>query len=652
MAVRLSIKVLNSEEAPTILEIDPQAPLDDFYQMLPVADMTAHELVADTGNSYINMTPEHTLTTFLNMAFPDACVPEYVEEGVAFNLLMVPSEWFHTISKTTNAPVPSDEGEEEGEDGEEGNEGEEEEEQTDDHTSSSEETDVSISSEVEDGLNQWALDRLGECGNDTKAMEKLEEEFHNMSLMVRKQKRKVDKFREKRQRKKDNAIKEAEEAEQKRREKEMKERPMTVIVRFESREYRVQVLPTDRLKQVREALVFNHRGTFRSLRMVDGLTYFFQQQDMSTRSRLTLISWGIVENSVIHAVRPDGGNAVNPPAPAQGNPKDKNDKSKKDDKKGGGYNADKKDKKDKKEQDKSTASSSKDVKKAGLSMRDGTALNEKGANPFCLQLVVPRFEGYITVMYHYGKSTTGFDLLESLVEKTNVALQSENINLQYGQSDIAFYETLHSIIMPDNNKLFLKPKVNGGGFGIRKFHNKAEAMKMLKTEAKKKVSEPEVIPSNVQFPPEFQTFCNNMRDKMTEIKVLFSQNPAVMKLTLRSLSDEKLSEVKGLMSKTLKGGRSDTSEARILNVAEKIIPNIAMIEHASKEANNIYLEYQRLFLDLYVEQYGEFSNGIMKFGNPSFQKDVEAEISRREDERTLNGDVPPMVVNGATCIIC
>eukprot|EP00434_Breviolum_minutum_P037711 symbB.v1.2.033445.t1/scaffold4157.1/size43777/4 len=154
MAVRLSIKVLNSEEAPTILEIDPQAPLDDFYQMLPVADMTAHELVADTGNSYINMTPEHTLTTFLNMAFPDACVPEYVEEGVAFNLLMVPSEWFHTISKTTNAPVPSDEGEEEGEDGEEGNEGEEEEEQTDDHTSSSEETDVSISSEVEDGLNQ------------------------------------------------------------------------------------------------------------------------------------------------------------------------------------------------------------------------------------------------------------------------------------------------------------------------------------------------------------------------------------------------------------------------------------------------------------------------------------------------------------------
>eukprot|EP00435_Cladocopium_sp_Y103_P036772 s2392_g9.t1 len=243
------------------------------------------------------------------------------------------------------------------------------------------------------------------------------------------------------------------------------------------------------------------------------------------------------------------------------------------------------------------------------------------------------------IHFYYGKDTT-FDNLIAMVQENlgiDCGLGGAYVIQWKGNSPItnAKWETIHSWTCGYNESVFTLNVRNLGGGLIRNHLTKDKAKEMLKAKAVKVVQEHQEI-GEVVFPQSFTDFEADIRDKLSEIKVLVNQGVPVFKMALRGLSDTNLKVVQDIMKKPLRGNRGDGSEQQFLQVMDYIVPSLSLLNNGTKSLQNLHSEFSRALLQIYVDVYGQYADGAMKFGNAQLLKEIETEIELRTGAQVVN----------------
>lgn len=76
------------------------------------------------------------------------------------------------------------------------------------------------------------------------------------------------------------------------------------------------------------------------------------------------------------------------------------------------------------------------------------------------------------------------------------------------------------------------------------------------------------------------------------------------------------------MKQPVRGSRGDGSEQRFLQVMDYIAPSLPLLTNVSKSLQNLHSEFSRALLQIFVDVYGQYSDGNMKFGNASDDETV------------------------------
>eukprot|EP00434_Breviolum_minutum_P046541 symbB.v1.2.042171.t1/scaffold9390.1/size3413/1 len=406
------------------------------------------------------------------------------------------------------------------------------------------------------------------------------------------------------------------------------ERDINIIVIYLGQRLPLTIKRWFRLKQVREKLRLQYGHIFTSDAMLKRLEYFFQG------NRITSF---LDDNDKppTETDKRDGGYSKD----------NGDDKSKKSDKKDG-----KKDGKKDKPSGSGASSSSKD-------------LNKKNHDSIGYIIIVLKDEvidkSFTTFRFFYEKDTCFKDVANAFdkvgIRVHCVGMENDDgfqFNLCYGQSVVSGWETITSfqIEMPFE----LEVRMCGGAWlGVQKHHTKQEAFKHFKSKATTALPQKDEIPNGIIFSPMFIEYLNKLDEKKNEVAVLFTQDIPVMKVALRSISDEKLKTMKEMMEKSIKGGRGESSHSRFLAVMEYLFPHLQEVEYAAKTLKNKHIELQQFFLEKYIDHYGEFNNGLVKYGNTTFLGDITStgEIGRRETERVVNSQNGQAVAENGNCVI-
>lgn len=426
------------------------------------------------------------------------------------------------------------------------------------------------------------------------------------------------------------------------------ERDINIIVIYLGQRLPLTIKRWFRLKQVREKLRLQYGHICTSDAMLKRLEYFFQGNRI-TSFHQELRSLGVDDGSEITLTEPTV---------------DDNDKpSAETDKRDGGYSKDKGD-------DKSKKSDKKDGKKdgkkdkpsgSGASSSSSKDLNKKTHDSIGHIIIVLKDEvidkSFTTFRFFYEKDTCFKDVANAFdkvgIRVHCVGMENDDgfqFNLCYGQSVVSGWETITSfqIEMPFE----LEVRMCGGAWlGVQKYHTKQEAFKHFKSKAATALPQKDEIPNGIIFSPMFIEYLNKLDEKKNEVAVLFTQDIPVMKVAHRSISDEKLKTMKEMMEKSIKGGRGESSHSRFLAVMEYLFPHLQEVEYAAKTLKNKHIELQQFFLEKYIDHYGEFNNGLVKYGNTTFLGDITGEIGRHETERVVNSQNGQAVAENGNCVI-
>ena len=175
---------------------------------------------------------------------------------------------------------------------------------------------------------------------------------------------------------------------------------------------------------------------------------------------------------------------------------------------------------------------------------------------------------------------------------------------------------------------YLRVRGLDGGALVRQHFTKEKAKEVLKGKAVKVVPENQEV-EEVQFPENFKNFQKEMEEKLAEIKVLVNQGVPVFKMALRGIGDTDLKAVHSIMSKSVRGGRGEGSEQRFLQAMSYLVPALSILHNGTKSLQNLHSEFSRGLLHIFVDAYGQYADGAMKYGNSQLLSEIDAEIARR-----------------------
>ena len=208
------------------------------------------------------------------------------------------------------------------------------------------------------------------------------------------------------------------------------------------------------------------------------------------------------------------------------------------------------------------------------------------------------------------------------------------------------WRTLSSIPVTSKSKIYMVPKVRGGGFGVVKKHLKKEdAVKALKTRTEAFILKSDIKEGDVSMPADFKAFLENVKKEANTI-VAMKRNGGdnIIQLGLKTVSTENLQMLIDIMD-SKSGGRRGTSEERVLKMVSVMFPTMVMLDGAKSIITDVQEKMMADFAGIYIEECNSYSAGSAKFNNDLFIKHVQKELDMRE------GQASATQTTGSNCII-
>ncbi|CAE7345305.1 unnamed protein product, partial [Symbiodinium sp. CCMP2456] len=191
-------------------------------------------------------------------------------------------------------------------------------------------------------------------------------------------------------------------------------------------------------------------------------------------------------------------------------------------------------------------------------------------------------------------------------------------------------KTVNGLGLRDGTVLSAKFGLTGGGFAnVRKSINKADAIKNLKDKAVSYATKDDESYNIDDFDEDFQKFLKEQVSKLNSVKMLVSQGIDVVGVSLSTTSDANLTFIKELLEKKFKG-KTDTSEARVAVVVEKLFPTLSLLRSASKALSSLHGEVMGYIMGLYAEKFYKFKDEDIKYDHSSFLGLIEKEMMKRD----------------------
>jgi hypothetical protein len=217
-----------------------------------------------------------------------------------------------------------------------------------------------------------------------------------------------------------------------------------------------------------------------------------------------------------------------------------------------------------------------------------------------------------------------------------------------GNKSLNPYKSLADNNINDGATLVFEHKLQGGGL-IRKHLTKDEAMKKLKNKVVAHMKIQDEPEDDIIFEDEFNVFLQKAQQKVEDIKMLRAQGTDVVATGLRTISDDALNTLKELMSFNQSFGRRGGSEEKVLKVVSLMFPSLVALDTAKLKLSKVQELMMKDLIDIYVQQFSKYHDGVATFDNLSFVQAVEREITRRKTIREQG--IVPRSEDVSRCVI-
>ena len=282
-------------------------------------------------------------------------------------------------------------------------------------------------------------------------------------------------------------------------------------------------------------------------------------------------------------------------------------------------------------------SASSSMEQPDLTLLNSMELNMKSSSqPYVLNLGIPTLSGLVNVFFHFGNSTTGNEVIDTVTLISNGYINVENATLRLMDNKFPLYQTLVSSGCSDGSSALLIPKVRGGArFSVKgKFTKREDAVRALKKKVvEDNKADPDYDIAPAELPTSFATTLNEFEQKLQELmsfKATLSQ--PLIPLCLKHVSTDSLHTLQSIFAKGQKGKKL-SAEEKATRAIQCIFPSLLTMDKMTEKLYfNKSATLTRL-LEVFIDEYNLFNSqsGNISIDVDKFQSALEKELERRAD---------------------
>lgn len=280
-------------------------------------------------------------------------------------------------------------------------------------------------------------------------------------------------------------------------------------------------------------------------------------------------------------------------------------------------------------------------------------LNEPKENGRSLVILVPREIGETKLLYYFDASTHADELFALLPE---VFGKSMTVNVDFELkwagtgSRVEEYDFLYTYFFEETTVLNFHLKNLGGvNFTLKKPMKRGDAMKHFKDKSIANVlKSADIEPSSHNAPPEIMAFVNSVEETMNGIKLMKSQNIAVVRAGLKQINDGDLQLLRDLMP-VPRSGRKGNTEERVAKAIFILFSCLGQVDCSIKAIDALKNKVLSELMSIFCEEYSIFEQGYVRFNIDQFISDIQSEETRRSAIREVGVSAYPAPESGNGC---
>eukprot|EP00438_Fugacium_kawagutii_P031778 Skav216951 [mRNA] locus=scaffold4155:10984:12882:- [translate_table: standard] len=178
----------------------------------------------------------------------------------------------------------------------------------------------------------------------------------------------------------------------------------------------------------------------------------------------------------------------------------------------------------------------------------------------------------------------------------------------------------------DNYMAYISLRLRGGGL-IKRHVKREDALKALLKKSVASIKK-DINTEGITTPDEVKAMIEKLRPVIDEAQVLKARGIKVIQTSLRTLSDDNLTSLVGIMKHSATG-RRESSVEKIQKAFGVIFPRCFVVNDAISSLMEFQAEMSEVFLEFYIQEYAVVSGDEAKFSNEAFVKDLTDEQKRR-----------------------